>query len=74
MAETMWVLVVWFGYGTGLAQYDAFRGGAAPIGEARYETKLECESAAKSVLTNNKHMSTFRVVAAECMAVPRPSK
>lgn len=72
MSESIWIMVVWFAFGSGLNSYDAGRGGAAPIGDIRYETKQKCEAAATAVREGNKHMSSFRVAAVECMAITRP--
>lgn len=72
MTEPIWIMVIWFGFGTGgLGSYDAFRGGAAPISEVRYDSQQQCEKAAKTVMESNKHMKSFRLAAVECIAVPR---
>jgi hypothetical protein len=73
MVESIWVMVVWFGFGTGITGSGPFTGGAAPIADIHYASQKQCETAAKLVLDGNKHMTSFRVAAVECMVVPRPS-
>lgn len=71
MDEFVWVLVVWFGWGTGFNSWDAGRGGPVVVQESRYEAREECEKAAAAVMRANKHMKAFRAESAECMAVPK---
>jgi len=74
VGTTVWILVVWLGFGgRGLASSDAFRGGPTSM-PVNYETASACKEAATELLKENAGMKAFRISGVECMAVRLPSK